>query len=145
MNGGGSNIDTAHIRIRSHVAKEFYNSGGPCACSKIRLLPSNELHSNLNSRSTMLSDLCLHTHVAVPEEREILPDPGATICSVRHAHRSLGCSAKRNIGVLQDGALAYWQRGRHTEKWLLFQLVHRLLPQPNHHDVTLVVVARNLR
>ena len=39
-----------------------------------------------------------------------------------------------------DGALAYWQRGQHTEKWPFIQLVCRLLPLFNHHDVTLVIV-----
>ena len=53
-------------------------------------------------------------------KREILPDSGATICSLRRAHRSLGCSAKRNVGVLHDGALAYWQqRPTHGEMALI--------------------------
>ena len=49
---------------------ESYNSRRRELTAEHSTLPDIEIHSDLNSRSAMLSSACLNTSVAVPEKRE---------------------------------------------------------------------------
>ena len=53
---------------------EFYNFKRRELTAEHSTLPDIEIHSDLNSRSTMLSSACMSTSVAVPEERKKQPD-----------------------------------------------------------------------
>ena len=96
---------------------EFYNSRQRELTAEHSTLPDIEMHSDLNSCSAVLSSPCLSTSVAVPEEREKLPDSGAKFCSSRLARPSTRLFHIVELGELHDGALADRQQDHHTEKW----------------------------